>query len=147
LFVVCHHVTTLIAFASSFNVSFCLYPSMWAVCYLRPQLTSNRLAVQLLTVVCVRCFRPSAVCCPLPAVRCLLPAACHSSAFWVGTHTNAALGLADTPLAAWLVKRAAGSAAVHTKLHWQLEVASVRFACCVLSNQVPVDACLLPWLV
>ena len=103
---------------------------MWAVCYLQ-QLTSNRLAVQLLTVVCLRCFRPSAACRLLSTVRCLLPAACHSSAFWVGTHTNAALGLADTPLAAWLVKRAAGSAAVHTKLHWQLEVASVRFVICI----------------
>lgn len=45
----------------------------------------------------------------------------HSS-FWVGTHINAALGLANTSLARWLTKRAARSPAVHTKLHWQLQV-------------------------
>jgi hypothetical protein len=46
----------------------------------------------------------------------------HSS-FWVGTHISAALGLASTGLAKWLTQRAARSPAVHTKLHWQLQVA------------------------
>ena len=45
----------------------------------------------------------------------------HTS-FWVGSHANAAIGLADTPLGTFLARRAQGSCAVHTKLHWQLEV-------------------------
>ena len=44
------------------------------------------------------------------------------SEFWVGTHAHAALALADSLLADHLLERARDSAAVHTRLNWQLEV-------------------------